>query len=145
MLEKIQNIPSNKKNDSRNAKENINNINHTISSSKRKKEKTHNLNSSMEMIGIDAIKSRMKKKLIEINNNLLDAVEYYNGPIDISCISLKNYSQTVEDLIIRALKNGYKCSKIENNLYNLSNQFNSFSVKIIKIRNNMLYYLIVKK
>ena len=144
MLEKIQNIPSNKKNDSRNTKENINNRNHTISSSKRKKEKTHNLNSSMEMIGIDAIKSRMKKKLIEINNNLLDAVEYYNGPIDISCISLKNYSQTVEDLIIRALKNGYKCSKIENNLYNLSNQFNSFSVKIIKIRNNMLYYLIVK-
>ena len=49
MLEKIQNIPSNKKNDSRNTKENINNRNHTISSSKRKKEKTHNLNSSMEM------------------------------------------------------------------------------------------------
>ena len=144
MIEKMQNMPSNKKNNSRNKKEKINYVNQTISSVKRIKENKYNLNSSLEMTGIDAIKSRMKKRLIEINNNLLDAVDYYNGPIDISCISLKNYNQIEEDLSMRALKNGYKCSKIENNLYTLTNQFNSFSVNIVKIRTNMLYYLIVK-
>ena len=98
----------------------------------------------MEMLKIDAIKSKMKKRLIEIDNKLIDAVNYYNGPIDISCISLKNYNQTVKDLNKRALKNGYKCSKCETNCYELTNGFKSFFVEIVKIRDNMLYYLIVK-
>ena len=116
-----------------------------MSELRRKNEFKVKINSSIEMIGIDAIKSKMKKRLIEINNKLIDAVDYYNGPIDISCISLKNYTKTIEDLKKRALKNRYNCSKCETNFYELSNRFNTFFVKIVKIRNNMLYYLIVKR
>lgn len=124
--------------------DNKNVVNKSMSALRRKNDIKIKLNASMEMLKIDAIKSKMKKRLIEINNKLLDAVHYYNGPIDISCISLKNYKQTVEDLSKRALKNGYKCTKFETNYYELSNGLNTFFVEIVKIRNNMLYYLIVK-
>ena len=144
ILDNMQNMSSEKKSKITNEKQQKNYINKNLNTIKKKKEKNIKLNSSLEMIGIDAIKSKMKKKLIEINNTLLDAVDYYNGPIDISCISLNNYIKTIDDLNKRALKNGYTCSKIENNYYNLTNQFNSFLVQIVKIRNNMLYYLIVK-
>ena len=134
------------KNDKQTIKKNNQNImNKSMSALRRKNEFKIKLNSSMEMLKIDAIKSKMKKRLIEIDNKLIDAVNYYNGPIDISCISLKNYNQTVKDLNKRALKNGYKCSKCETNCYELTNGFKSFFVEIVKIRDNMLYYLIVKK
>ena len=126
-------------------KNNYNIMNKSMIALSRKNEFKIKLNFAMEMQKIDAIKSKMKKKLIEINNKLLDAVYYYNGPIDISCISLKNYSKTIEDLNKRALKNGYRCSKCENNYYELTNGSNTFFVEIVKIRNNMLYYLIMKK
>ena len=133
------------KNDKQTIKKNNQNImNKSMSALRRKNEFKIKLNSSMEMLKIDAIKSKMKKRLIEIDNKLIDAVNYYNGPIDISCISLKNYTQTVKDLNKRALRNGYKCSKCKTNYYELTNGFKSFFVEIVKIRDNMLYYLIVK-
>ena len=135
---------NNKNNNQTSKKNNQNFLNKSMSALRRKNEFKIKLNSSMEMIKIDAIKSKMKKRLIEIDNKLIDAVNYYNGPIDISCISLKNYTQTVKDLNKRALKNGYKCSKCETNYYELTNGFKSFFVEIVKIRDNMLYYLIVK-
>ena len=121
-----------------------NNVNKSMSALRRNNEFNFKLNPYKEISKIDAIKSKMKKKLIEINDKLIDAINYYNGPIDISCISTKKYSQTVEDLNKRALKNGYQCSKIETNYYKLSNSFKTFFVEIVKIRNNLLYYLIVK-
>jgi hypothetical protein len=135
---------NNKNNNQTSKKNNQNFLNKSMSALRRKNEFKIKLNSSMEMIKINAIKSKMKKRLIEIDNKLIDAVNYYNGPIDISCISLKNYTQTVKDLNKRALKNGYKCSKCETNYYELTNGFKSFFVEIVKIRDNMLYYLIVK-
>ena len=142
--QKIMEGISNRNNNTNN-KENSKNINNkSMSALRRKNENKLKLNSSLEMQKIDAIKSKMKKKLIEINNKLIDALFYYNGPIDISCISLKNYSQTVDDLAKRALKNGYKCSKLETNHYKLTNGVDTFFVEIVKIRNNMLYYLIAK-
>jgi hypothetical protein len=99
---------------------------------------------SREESGIDAVKSKFKIKLIEINDALLDAIHYYNGPIDISCISSKNYLETVEDLNKKVLKNGFKCIKNETNYFKFSNGLSSFLVEIVKIRNNMLYYLVLK-
>ena len=126
-------------------KNNIQNtINKSMAALRRKNEFKIKINSSIEMLRIDAIKSKMKKKLIEIDNKLIDAVNYYNGPIDISCISSKNYLETVEDLGKRALKNGYKCTKCETNYFKLTNGYDSYFVEIVKIRNNMLYYLFVK-
>jgi len=99
---------------------------------------------SREESGIDAVKSKFKIKLIEINDELLDAIHYYKGPIDITCISSKNYVETVEDLNKKVLKNGFKCIKSETNYFKFSNGINSFLVEIVKIRNNMLYYLVLK-
>jgi hypothetical protein len=99
---------------------------------------------SREQSGIDAIKSKFKRKLIEINDDLLDAIYYYNGPIDISCISSKNYLETVEELNKKVLKNGFKCIKNEFNYFKFSNGSISFLVEIVKIKNNMLYYLVLK-
>ena len=118
--------------------------NKSMSALRRKNYIKFKLNPSKEMSKIEAIKSKMKKKLIELNDKLIDAINYYNGPIDISCISSKKYSQTVEDLTKWALKNGYHCTKLETNYYKLSNSNNTFFVEIVKIRNNLLYYLIVK-
>ena len=102
------------------------------------------LKKKVEMNGMDAIKSRFKKRLIEINDELLDAIHYYNGPIDISCISSKNYAETIDELNLKFSKNGYKCKNIKINYFIVSNRFKTFSVEIVKIRNNMLYYLISK-
>jgi len=142
--QKIMEGLSNRNNNANKKEDSKNNINKSMSALRRKNENKLKLNSSIEMLKIDAIKSKMKKKLIEIDNKLIDAIFYYNGPIDISCISLKNYSQTVDDLAKRALKNGYKCSKLETNYYKLTNGVDTFFVEIVKIRNNMLYYLTVK-
>jgi hypothetical protein len=97
-----------------------------------------------EVDPMDAIKSKFKKKLIEINDELLDAIHYYNGPIDISCISSKNYQEAVEELNEKLNKKGIKCQRYENNYFKVSNGKKSFSVEIVKIRNNMLYFLFLK-
>ena len=122
-----------------------NNVNKSMTALRRKNDIKLKLNLTKEISKIEAIKSRMKKRLIEINDKLIDAINYFNGPIDISCISTKNYSETVQDLAKKALKNGYQCSKLETNYYKLENSNNIFLVEIVKIRNNLLYYLIVKK
>ena len=117
----------------------------------------NNMNTNDELNGIiklkrvyeidpmDAIKSKFKKKLIEINDELLDAIHYYNGPIDISCISSKNYQEAVEELNEKLSKNGFKYQRYENNYFKVSNEKKSFIVEIVKIRNNMLYFLFLKK
>ena len=138
-----QNYNSNNKN-TNNKNTSKNNVNKSMSALRRKNDIKIKLNPTKEISKIEAIKSKMKKRLIEIDNKLIDAINYYNGPIDISCISTKNYLQTVEELAKRALKNGYQCSKLDTNYYKLGNSFSTFFVEIVKIRNNLLYYLIVK-
>jgi hypothetical protein len=98
----------------------------------------------IEMLGIDAVKSKFKKKLIQINDHLHDAIYYYNGPIDISCISSKNYLETVIDLKKKVSKNGFKCVQNKAYYFKFTNGKESFLVEIVKIRNNMLYYLVLK-
>lgn len=79
-----------------------------------------------------------------MNDKLLDAIHYYNGPIDISCIASKNYAESVNDLSKKVLKNGFKFVKYENNYFKFSNGINSLLIEIVKIRNNMLYYLVFR-
>ena len=104
----------------------------------------HNKSKLKEVSAIDEIKSNFKKKLIEMNDKLLDAIHYYNGPIDISCIASKNYAESVNDLSKKVLKNGFKFVKYENNYFKFSNGINSLLIEIVKIRNNMLYYLVFR-
>ena len=98
-----------------------------------------------EMEPVDAIKSKFKKRLIEINDKLIDAIHYYNGPIDISCISSQYYVEAVKELINKkVIKKGFKFIKKDNDYFKFSNGLDSFLVEIVKIRNNMLYYLVLK-
>ena len=107
-------------------------------------EKNRNKIKPLEMSGIDAIKSKFKIKLIEINDNLLDAIHYYNGPVDLSCISTKNYKDSVISLKKRMIKCGFKNIDNENNYIKFTNGLDTYLVDIVKIRNNLLYYLFLK-
>lgn len=135
-----------KKNNNSNIKKKESKNFHTISMPliPKQNNKKKKVKASREESGIDAVKSKFKIKLRKINDALLDAIHYYNGPIDISCISSKNYVETVEDLSKKVLKNGFKCIKNETNYFKFSNGLSSFLVEIVKIRNNMLYYLVLK-
>ena len=110
----------------------------------RKSQRKIKPNHFLDILEIDAIKSKFKKKLIEGNDKILGPIHYYNGPIDMSCISCKNYEKTVENLIKRVRKNGFQCTQHLNYYYKFTNGLNSYFVEIVKIRNNMLYYLVVK-
>ena len=132
--------PNNKKNKSL-----AKNLPKNISINKEPKDKQlNNKIKFKEMKGFDAIKTKFKKRLIEINDKLIDAIHYYNGPIDISCISSQNYVEAVNELNKKVLKNGFKCINNDNNYFKFSNGLDSFLVEIVKIRNNMLYYLVLK-
>ena len=99
----------------------------------------------IEMWEIYSIKSKFKIRLIEINDKLTDAIHYYNGPIDISCISSQHYVEAVKELINKkVIKKGFKFIKKDNDYFKFSNGLDSFLVEIVKIRNNMLYYLVLK-
>ena len=138
LLNSIENLKSypQKDNDKRHIK--VNSV--TISNPYSSKPKDNPFKDS----GIDAVKSKFKLKLIEMNENLSDAIHYYNGPIDISCISCKNYEETIEDLIKKLNKNGYRLVKNKNYYYQFTNGLNSFLVEIVIIRTNLLYYLVIK-
>ena len=138
LLNSIENLKNNpqKNNDKRHIK--VNSV--TISNPYSSKPKDNPFKDS----GIDAVKSKFKLKLIEMNENLSDAIHYYNGPIDISCISCKNYEETIEDLIKKLNKNGYRLVRNKNYYYQFTNGLNAFLVEIVIIRNNLLYYLVIK-
>ena len=97
------------------------------------------------MDGVDSIKSKFKKRLIEIDNKLIDAIYYYKGPIDIACICPKiNYIEAVNELNKKMSKNGFKFINYNSNFFKFSKGLDSLFVEIVKIRNNMLYYLLIK-
>ena len=134
----------NKSNNSKSISSSKNNPKIINNNSAKLLRKLNNTIKYKEMIEINEIKSKFKKRLIEIDDKLIDAIHYYDGPIDISCISSKNYAETVKELNKKALKNGYKFIKLGSNYFKFINEFHSFSVEIVKIRNNMLYFLVIK-
>jgi hypothetical protein len=107
--------------------------------------KNNNITKVKEMDGVDSVKSKFKKRLIEIDNKLIDAIYYYKGPIDISCICPKiNYVEAINELSKKMSKSGFKFINYKTNFFKFSNGLDSLLVEIVKIKNNMLYYLLVK-
>ena len=108
-------------------------------------QKSNNITKVKEMDGIDNIKSKFKKRLIEIDNKLIDAIYYYKGPIDISCICPTiNYVEAINELSKKMTKSGFKFINYKTNFFKFSNGLDSLLIEIVKIKNNMLYYLLVK-
>ena len=94
---------------------------------------------------VQNIKNEIKMKLInnanDVNNTMIN--DYY-GPVDIKYISLKNYEMTIKDLIkrIKALK--YKYVVIDFNLYKCIRGTKIIYIEVVKIKNNLYYYLITR-
>ena len=88
------------------------------------------------MLVKDAIRNKIKKRINDNNYKPLD-FHSYNGLINITCISCKNYEETVDNLIKKVKKNGYKIVRNGNNCFEFSNGKNNFLVEIVIIRNNM--------
>ena len=95
-------------------------------------------------------KRNFKKKLISLTDDLSNDKEneetsdlfYYKGPIDIKNISLLNYKDTVIELENKMRKSGYEISKIKENKFKCIKYGKGIIIQIVKIQNEILYYLI---
>ena len=119
-------------------------LHHSASANDNSRAITENTFNLSEFGDIESAKENLKKRLIEINSSL-NVIRYYNGPVDIRCISTNNFENSIESLQIRLRFHGYRCIKCIDNLLTFTNDYNILYVEIVKIRNGLLYYLITKK
>ena len=158
-----KNIPNNRINNNKNScdkkkktkssssiKENINNYN--LKKSKIFKEKnddyksinnieSNNLKNKKE--NLEKLKNDIKLKLISnIDENKNSEINEYNGPIDIKYISLKNYEQTMKDLIKKIKMLKYKYTIIDFNLFKCTRGIKTIFIEIVKLKKGFYYYLI---
>ena len=105
---------------------------------------------NLKMNELEKIKRNFKKKLISLTDDLSNDKEneetsdlfYYKGPVDIKNISLLNYKDTVIELENKMRKSGYEISKIKENKFKCNKNGKGFIIQIVKIQNEILYYLI---
>ena len=105
---------------------------------------------------VEDYKNRLKLKLISLTDDLKDENEeeklkYYIGPIDLSLISIKgNLKESIEDLKDKFSMNGYECldndnkNEIKSQIKYIKNGI-IYIAEIVKIKNNLLYYLITNQ
>ena len=94
---------------------------------------------------VQNIKNEIKMKLINNSNDVSNTmINDYNGPIDIKYISLKNYEMTIKDLIKRIKILKYKYIIIDFNLYKCIRGTKILYIEVVKIKNNLYYYLITR-
>ena len=102
----------------------------------------------------ETIKNKLKSKLISVtddlkNENDEEKLKYYIGPIDLSLISLKgNLKDSIEDLKHRFTEKGFVHQENDNENINgikLIKDDTIYIVEVVKIRNNLLYYLFTKE
>jgi hypothetical protein len=102
----------------------------------------------------ETIKKKLKSKLISVtddlkNENNEEKLRYYIGPVDLSLVSLKgNLKDSIEDLKYRFTEKGYEYQDNDNENINgikLIKDDVIYMVEVVKIRNNLLYYLFTKE
>jgi hypothetical protein len=148
---------SNRKLNKNNMNKNLSNISHirnkNISNNNISIFYTRNTNSShlsdfsfmtSNNSSLEEIKNRLKEKLISITEGLHSELMIYSGPVNLSCLSLKNYDESVIDLVKKIKKNGYQYSRVSDNLFTCSKGDKVVDVEIVKIKGNLIYYLIKK-
>ena len=141
---KSGNISANKSNDEKDEdKDDIDYLFNNISSIKK-----------FEDNMAETIKNKLKSKLISVtddlkNENDEEKLKYYIGPIDLSLISLKgNLKDSIEDLKHRFTEKGFVYQENDNENINgikLIKDDAIYLVEVVKIRNNLLYYLFTKE
>ena len=102
----------------------------------------------------ETIKNRLKSKLISLtddlkNENDEEKLKYYIGPIDLSLISLKgNIRESIEDFKNKLNERGFELENDNNNENNNQIKYKKdgiiYTIEVVKIRSNLLYYLIIK-
>ena len=119
-----------------NNKTNFNNSNDNLRNSKRLINKKRS---------VQNIKNEIKMKLLNNGNDVSNTmISDYSGPIDIKYISLKNYEMTIKDLIKRIKLLKYKYVVIDFNLYKCIRGTKIMYIEVVKIKNNLYYYLITR-
>jgi hypothetical protein len=94
-------------------------------------------------INLENAKNKLKDKLISVTNELrAEKLKYYTGPIDIGCISSKKIDESLNKFINKMKMNGYKYVKIKDYLFKCSKGDISFNVELVKIKGNLLYFLV---
>jgi hypothetical protein len=94
-------------------------------------------------INLENAKNKLKDKLISVTNELrAEKLKYYTGPIDIGCISSKKIDASLNKFINKMKMNGYKYVKIKDYLFKCSKEEYSFNVELVKIKGNLIYYLV---
>ena len=92
---------------------------------------------------LEKLKNDIKIKLISnIDENKNSEINEYNGPIDIKYISLKNYEQTMKDLIKKIKMLKYKYTIIDFNLFKCTRGIKTIFIEIVKLKKGFYYYLI---
>ena len=92
---------------------------------------------------LEKIKNDIKVKLISnIDENKNSEINEYDGPIDIKYISLKNYEQTMKDLIKKIKMLKYKYTIIDFNLFKCTRGIKTIFIEIVKLKKGFYYYLI---
>lgn len=95
-------------------------------------------------LSLEELKNRLKDKLISVTHELQTVLNSYHGPINISCISLKNVEESMNDILYKMKMKGYNCSRNKENLLKCYKGDKAFDIEIVKIKGNLLYYLIKK-
>ena len=95
-------------------------------------------------LSLEELKNKLKEKLISITEGLHSELIVYNGPINLKCISFKNYEDSINNLINKIKINGYQYYRINDNLFKCTKGNKVVDIEIVKIKGNLLYYLIKK-
>jgi hypothetical protein len=94
-------------------------------------------------INLENAKNKLKDKLISVTDELkAEKLKYYTGPIDIGCISSKKIDESLNKFINKMKMNGYKYVKIKDYLFKCSKGEYTFNVELVKIKGNLIYYLV---
>jgi hypothetical protein len=111
-----------------------------------KLKKNYSLNNSYYSNNLENAKKKLKDKLISVTDELKsERLKYYFGPINIECISSKNLDESMNDLIYKIKMNGYKYIKIKDYVFKCTKDDICYSIELVKIKGNLLYYLMKKE
>ena len=107
---------------------------------------SYSFNNSYYSNNLENCKNKLKDKLISVTDELKSEIlKYYAGPINIECISSKNVDESVSDLIYKIKMNGYKYIKIKDYVFKCTKGDICYSIELVKIKGNLLYYLMKKE
>ena len=82
--------------------------------------------------------------MISVTRELQFELKVYDGPINIDCISLKNADESMNDMMNKMIINGYDCLRNKENVIKCNKGKKFVDIELVKIRGNLLYFLIKK-